>query len=108
MSNRRRRTKTMPEVPLPDGYDPPSAAPVAAQTELLTDAEHGLIVRIGECACAFASIINDGAMLGYDSREFSDKIHQLQHMVMSQAAARAYPDRYRLLGETPVRREDTT
>lgn len=35
----------------------------------------------------------------YDWIEACDKIHQLQHMIMAQAAARAYPELFRLHGE---------
>jgi len=34
-----------------------------------------------------------------DLAEFAAKIHDLQHMIMAQAAARAHPYWYRLLGE---------
>jgi hypothetical protein len=33
-----------------------------------------------------------------DLEEVVLHIHALQHMILAQAAARAYPDRYRLLG----------
>lgn len=35
---------------------------------------------------------------GEDWRYATDHIHALQHMIMSQAAARAYPGKYRPLG----------
>lgn len=38
---------------------------------------------------------------GHDLREAVDKVHQLQTLIMSQAACRAYPDKFRLL-EPPV------
>lgn len=34
-----------------------------------------------------------------DLRELAAHIHGIQHAIMGQAAARAHPDRYRLLGE---------
>lgn len=33
-----------------------------------------------------------------DRAEVAHEIHAIQHRIMSQAAARAYPDRYRLMG----------
>ncbi len=70
----------------------------------LTTREHSLIKMLGDCASEFAQIAT-GELVG-DQHEFTDKIHQLQHTVMAQAASRAYPDRYRLLGESPVKGED--
>lgn len=35
-----------------------------------------------------------------DRSELAGKIHDIQHMIMSQAAARAYPRIFRLLGGT--------
>ena len=43
-------------------------------------------------------VIGDGRSRAGDVNEFVDAIHDIQRMIMSQAAARAYPDRYRLLG----------
>lgn len=34
-----------------------------------------------------------------DHRDFTDNIHQIQRMLLSQAAGRAYPNRFRTLGE---------
>ena len=60
---------------------------------LLTDQEHRAIEKLGEVA----GLMNGG--LAADVNEWVDKIHQLQHTIMSQAAARAYPKRYRLFGK---------
>ena len=65
------------------------------QAELLTDREHQTVEKLGEVAVLLRDIMG-GA--DDDVAEWVDKIHQLQHMVLSQAAARAYPDRYRLFG----------
>jgi hypothetical protein len=67
--------------------------------ELLTDIEHELIIKLGECANIFCNQIA-WADVEDDKNEFIDKIHQLQHTVLAQAGARAYPDRYRLAGRT--------
>lgn len=72
----------------------------SAMSELLTDNELTLIEKLGECANLFAQVIGDGEQSINDLYECVDKIHQLQHMVMSQAAARAYPEKFRLLGGT--------
>ena len=88
--------------------------------ELLTPVEHELIELLGRCARLFADIALhpddtiylddedddmerpvvawDQGVATDDVQEAVDKIHQLQHAVAAQAAARAYPDRYRLLG----------
>lgn len=65
----------------------------------LTGAERALITKLGECMTAFKDIA--GTDHDADLDEVCDKIHQLQHTVMAQAAARAYPEDYRLLGVVP-------
>lgn len=45
-------------------------------------------------------IIADGPTADQDRREFADRIHVVQHNILRQAAARAHPEMYRLLGET--------
>ena len=44
-------------------------------------------------------VIGHGASRDQDVAEFVAKIHDIQHMIMGQAAARAHPMAYRLLGE---------
>lgn len=68
--------------------------------ELLTDAEHLLIKQLGECATVYFDVVGTGRTATADINEFVHKIHDLQHAVMAQAAARAYPDLYRLAGGT--------
>lgn len=67
---------------------------------MLTDAEHELIGKLGACWNAFSRIVGDGPTRDADCEEFVQHVHILQQQVMSQAAARAYPSTYRLLGET--------
>lgn len=43
-------------------------------------------------------IIGGGPTRAGDVNEAVGHIHSLQHLVMAQAAARAHPDRFRLLG----------
>ena len=62
----------------------------------MNEDEHALVRALGECASMFARITGD--VVGDDLSEFVDKIHQCQAAVLSQAAARGYPDLYRALG----------
>lgn len=66
----------------------------------LTPSEHDLMDVLAEASRVFREIIGSGPTREADLAEAVDKIHQLQAMVMSQAAARCHPDRYRLLGES--------
>lgn len=45
-------------------------------------------------------VIGRGPTREQDVSEFVDKVHQIQSLIMAQAAGRAHPDRFRLLGET--------
>jgi hypothetical protein len=68
-------------------------------TDLLTDAEHramALTADLVNLVCT--EIIGSGPSRGGDIREFVGHIHAVQQQILSQAAARAYPDQYRLLG----------
>lgn len=67
--------------------------------ELLTDDEHQAVELAGELWNLLCQITGDGPNRGPDLDEFRHSIHQVQHGVMKQAAARAYPDRYHLLGQ---------
>lgn len=68
--------------------------------DLLTEAEHHAMYLTADLARTMGAIIGDGgAPAASDFREVVVHIHALQHMIMAQAAARAYPDRYRLLGQ---------
>ena len=67
--------------------------------ELLTDNEHRAVDMAAELMCLLREIVGDGPTRNQDLAEFAIAIHQLQRGVLKQAAARAYPDRYRLLGE---------
>lgn len=68
-------------------------------TELLTDEEHEALRLSGELANLLHRIIGDGPASATDWNEAAIHVHSVQHMVMRQAAARAYPELYRLLGE---------
>ena len=45
-------------------------------------------------------VIGQGPTRDADVREFVHHVHIIQQAILSQAAGRAYPDRFRLLGET--------
>lgn len=66
--------------------------------ELLTEDEHEAMRLSGELANTVGRIIGKGPQAEYDWNEAAQRIHAIQHMILAQAAARAYPDRYRLLG----------
>lgn len=72
---------------------------MAESSPLLTDAEHELIVHLGTAFTRYCAVVGDGASRAGDLAEFASRVHDLQHAVMAQAAARAYPDRYRLAGQ---------
>lgn len=65
--------------------------------ELLTELEHSTIDLL---AMVYSNIVQiaKGAEVGGDLEEAASRVHDLQNMVMAQAAARAYPGRYRLFG----------
>ena len=69
-------------------------------TELLTPEERDLVTKLGQCWGDFSKILGKSDTRHADAAEFVAKIHDLQNTVLSQAAARAYPDTYRLAGET--------
>lgn len=65
----------------------------------LTDAEHramDLTAQLYNLLCR--DVIGDGPSRDGDCAELAAEIHTIQHRIMAQAAARAYPDRYRLMG----------
>ena len=81
---------------------------VAASTaDLLTDIEKDLLDQIGLVMAGFRIVVHDGNRPSFamareiaeaDLREVAGHIHALQDKVLAQAAARAYPDEFRLMG----------
>ena len=67
---------------------------------LLTDQEHAAIQKAGDLWGDLCAIVGDGPTRDADLAELIPHVHAIQHAVMAQAAARAYPDRLRLLGLT--------
>lgn len=67
---------------------------------LLTESEHEAIEAAGQLATLISErVIGSGPTRGDDIAEMEAALHVVQRMVMAQAAARAYPNSYRLLGE---------
>lgn len=68
--------------------------------DLLTDREREATRKAGELWGDICAIVGDGPTRDADLAEFIHHIHAIQNGIMRQAAARAYPDEFRLLGET--------
>ena len=69
--------------------------------DMLTPAElqaMDLTVELVNLMCG--QVIGQGPSRPGDIAEFVSSIHRIQQQILSQAAARAYPDRFRLLGGT--------
>lgn len=98
----RTRGETAAARVLEDGLDHDIAAGLnkngVTAHELLTADEHYALALSGELASICNKIIGDGPQAAHDWAEMAVHIHGVQHMLMRQAAARAYPDLYRLLG----------
>lgn len=70
-----------------------------SEVELLTEAEHRAVALAADLWNVLAvDVIALGRSRNGDLDELRHHIHAIQQAVLSQAAARAYPDRYRLLG----------
>lgn len=67
-------------------------------TDLLTPAEHQAMRTTVDLYHQLARVVADGPSRPGDMAEVVHHIHGLQRMILAQAAARAYPDQYRLLG----------
>lgn len=66
----------------------------------MTDEEHEAMDLSVKLAMKLHQIIGDGPQASNDWAEAAQRIHDVQHMILRQCAARVYPDLYRLLGET--------
>lgn len=70
-------------------------------SELLTEAEHTVVRLLGNAASRYARhVVGSGPTRDHDIAEFNLAIHTLQNTVLAQAAARAYPELYRLAGDS--------
>lgn len=65
---------------------------------LLTDRERRVVDLCAEVWNELAHVIASGPTLRADSAELAAHVHAIQNAVLSQAAARAFPSKYRLLG----------
>lgn len=66
---------------------------------MLTEAEHRAITLAGELMSLMTKdIVGHGITRENDLNELVVPVHALQQAIMSQAAGRLYPDKYRLLG----------
>lgn len=68
---------------------------------MLTDAEHRALALTEDLYEALTSVVSRGPGRAADLASLATHVHAIQALVMAQAAARAYPDRYRLLGDGP-------
>lgn len=95
------------QVPPPRSSPPPSPPPSSgrrpsdnAAFAALVDVELRAMDLTGNLMVLLTQIVGDGPTREADIREAAYRVHALQNMILAQAAARVYPDRYRLLGET--------
>lgn len=86
------------------GHSFQEKAPIAEEVEHtigLTDAEKKAMELTAKLAdLVMGEVIDKGPTSEMDVREFASHIHVIQRTIMSQAAARAHPELYRLLGST--------
>lgn len=66
--------------------------------DLLTPAEHEAMDLTAQLCRLMGKIIGNEEPRHQDVGEFVTHIHVIQRMILAQAAARAYPTEYRLLG----------
>lgn len=72
-------------------------------SELLTDREHRAVALAAELWNELVEIVGHGLSRANDLNDLGSHIHAIQQAVLSQAAAREYPVKYRLLGEVVER-----
>lgn len=77
----------------------PTDAAVVSDVDLMTPAEHRAMDLTADLYNLLVQeVVGEGASRRRDIEELAAAIHVLQERILAQAAARAYPDRYRLLG----------
>lgn len=69
-----------------------------APAVLLSEVEHHTVDLLSEVWECLEAIIGDGPTAPGDRAHAQDHVLALQRMILAQAAARAYPASYRLLG----------
>ena len=79
-----------------------SALTMVAQTatSALTGNEHAMIAKVADLASDFMDVVGEGPTAAADWNEILPHLHALQQTILAQAAARTYPGKYRLLGDT--------
>jgi hypothetical protein len=78
-------------------------------SELMTAAEHrAMDLTVDLWNLLAGEVIGRGPARGGDCAEMAASIHAIQERILAQAAARAYPDRYRLLGGWPLTESAST
>lgn len=94
-----------------EGWRAGQAAARAQTTEPpLTEDEHQAMQLTADLWNLLNQIVGQGRSRAGDLAEICHNVHAIQHVILAQAAARAYPDRYRLLGgtiATPSTSEET-
>lgn len=76
------------------------ADPNSETVALLTDAERAVIRKAGDLWGDLCAVVETGPTRDADLHELIVHVHAIQHTVMAQAAARAYPDEFRRFGVT--------
>lgn len=66
---------------------------------LLTASEHRAMELTGQLWGELQAIVGRAKSRAADLNELVGHVHAIQNTILAQAAGRAYPDRYRLLGE---------
>lgn len=67
--------------------------------DLLTPAEDAVVTLLGQVwGLLVDDVVEHGRNARDDLAELAAHLHAIQNAVLAQAAARAYPDRYRRLG----------
>lgn len=84
-----------------DGQDYADSVMELLRGALLTEPEHRAMRLTVDLWHALCRIAADGPARDGDLAELCTHIHAIQRTILAQAAARAYPNRYRLLGGHP-------
>jgi hypothetical protein len=66
---------------------------------MLTNNELEFLELTEQLISIFHKILSQGKNHNNDGIEMINKIHDIQNVVLSQSAAREYPDKFRLLGD---------
>ncbi len=67
----------------------------------MTEKEHQAVRMAADLYNLLHDIVGTDLSREADMKELATHIHAIQNAVLAQAAARAYPSKYRLLGRSP-------